>query len=527
MKVKYIITKKAIEIEGLPLKADDLGNYRTMVENSIKVPGPITRHYAFYSRFKSPMNHQVLTADFACLHKRFFIFNDIGTGKTMIPYWLTDYLQQEGEITRTLIIAPLSTLEPVHAKTLQEHFPQLSFNILHGTVKKRMKLLGQPRAVYIINTDGVKTIAAALAERNDINAVFIDEVAALRNVQTQRWKIFNELFGVHTGKLLCGMTGSPMPKDPTDIYGQVKLINPAMLPQKILWKSGRRRPVSFFEFRDKVMVPGWSKWEWKTREGWQDIVSKVAQPSIRYERDECCDLPDRVTMERYAEFSPEQSRNYKELISVMRTEIASGEVITALNEGDKIRKLHQVACGAIYTDTINEKKKETTYFDCAPRFEELCSIIDDVAPSHVLIFTPYKNMPQRIAAELNKRYCSKYNLLHKNFAAAWITGEVSPRLRPEIYRRFNEEDLRFIVATPHCMSHGLNLQFKCWTIVWWSPVRDFEKFEQSEGRITRPGQTKKQMFFRLQGSTTEREIYKKLDSKESAQNILLSILKEN
>jgi len=268
------------------------------------------------------------------------------------------------------------------------------------------------------------------------------------------------------------------------------------------------------------MIPGWGKWEWKKREGWQQFIGDVMQPSIRFERDECCDLPERVTETRDVQLSTEQLKAYKGMVDKLRYDLQNGDQITAINEGDKLRKLLQISVGSIYNED-----KTTTHLNCKSRFDEMFEIIDACQKSHILIFSPYKNIPPRIAKALNEKYCSDHDLVNNHFVAKWITGDTHKDTRNQYYDEFTEKHLRFLVATPHCMSHGLNLQAKCWVVIWWGPVDDYEIYEQANGRITRTGQEHKQIIFHLRGTTAERRAYDRLEQKESAQNILLDILK--
>ena len=50
------------------------------------VPSPIYGRYDWPGRFK-PMAHQKETASFLTLHRRAFVFNDPGTGKTLSALW--------------------------------------------------------------------------------------------------------------------------------------------------------------------------------------------------------------------------------------------------------------------------------------------------------------------------------------------------------------------------------------------------------------------------------------------------------
>ena len=51
-----------------------------------KIPSPIVARYDWPGRYK-PFSHQVETASFLTLHRRAFVFNDPGTGKTMSALW--------------------------------------------------------------------------------------------------------------------------------------------------------------------------------------------------------------------------------------------------------------------------------------------------------------------------------------------------------------------------------------------------------------------------------------------------------
>jgi SNF2 family DNA or RNA helicase len=78
------------------------------------------------------------------------------------------------------------------------------------------------------------------------------------------------------------------------------------------------------------------------------------------------------------------------------------------------------------------------------------------------------------------------------------------------------------VAHPATMSHGLNLHAAD-MIVWAAPYPSLEVYEQANARITRPGQTKKQLIVQISGSPVEARVYKRLDQRASMQNALLEL----
>lgn len=498
-----------LEIKG-NLYPDDIPTARKL--GTFYLPeGPITRYYVFSSKYTSPMRHQIATADFATRHRRGYVFNDIGTGKTLIMDWLIDYLKREGEIKRTLIISPLSTLQSVHASELKWSFPHLSYAILYGSKERRLKELAKDRDIYIINFDGIKTIWDVLYKRDDIDCVFIDELTTLRNKRTDRWGVINQLYGPQRKNIICwGFTGSPRPQAPTDIYGQAMLINPDKLPLQTHFRTQQQVPIPFYKFRDLVMRKV-SEWQWVERPEAAQICNRILQPSIRFTRDVCSDMPKAITEVRDVGLSKEQDQAYKEMLKTCKAEI-NGVKFTAVNAGVKQLKLIQICAGALYGPD-----GQVHIVSCKPRLKVLKEIIEQVLPQHVIIFAPFRNVVKYLVEELQSTY-------GHDAVDYVISKEVPLKQRTLIYRNFTQRDLKIIVATPGCMAHGLNLQNKCSTVVWWTPIQSFEIYEQANGRTDRTGQTVQPIVVQLQGSAVERKLYKGLEERETAQNILRGLL---
>ena len=63
------------------------------------------------------------------------------------------------------------------------------------------------------------------------------------------------------------------------------------------------------------------------------------------------------------------------------------------------------------------------------------------------------------------------------------------------------------------------------TIIWYGPTSP-ELYEQANGRISRPGQTKMQTIIHIMATALERAIYVRLKEKLGAQGVLLGMLRE-
>ncbi len=153
----------------------DLNTVRFFANQGVKIPNPIETKYHWPGRFK-PYRHQIVTSEFLTLNKRAFVNSGMGTGKTKAALWALDYLMEAGEIQKTIIFAPLSTLDRVWAQEVFETLPHRRAHILHGTREKRFTLLADRTAdIYITNHDATTILHDELGKRPDINHVLIDE----------------------------------------------------------------------------------------------------------------------------------------------------------------------------------------------------------------------------------------------------------------------------------------------------------------------------------------------------------------
>lgn len=495
--LNVIPSAKQFAVRGKPLVAVPHKTTETKMLRSLgyDAPAPIRQNYNWPGRF-TPFFAQKEAAAFLSMNKRAFNLSELGTGKSLASLWAYDYLRSIGQLNKALVISPLSTLERTWADEIFQHFPHLTCSVLYGSREKRIKLLNTDADVYIINHDGVKIIEPYLKDRTDIDLVILDEIAqAARNAGTDRWKTINRVVNRHKEPRACwGMSGTPTPNGPTDAWAQCRLI----VPEKV--------PPYFNRFKGQVMKQ-LSQFQWIPKPEATDIVHSVMQPSVRFTRDECVDLPPLLYETRQVPLTKEQNKAYKEMVSRLRAEAEEGE-ITAVNEAVKMGKLVQIACGVVYANDGTE-----VTIPSSPRIEETRNIINQ-AEGKVIIFVPYVSSVNRVAEELRK-----------DFSVEVIHGGVKKAERDRIFGAFQKgKELKVLVAQPAAMSHGLTLTAAS-TIVWYSCVTSNETFEQANGRINRPGQKMNNFIIMLEGTPVEKRIYTRLKNKQKMQGALLDEVK--
>jgi len=127
------------------------------------MPAPILTRYNW--RGMKPWGVQKTTAAMLTESIRAYVLSSFGCGKTRAAIWAADYLIQQGDARRVLIVAPLSTLNPVWEAELFRVLPQARVKVLHGSKAKRLELLGQPAEWYVINHHGLPLLYNELAAR--------------------------------------------------------------------------------------------------------------------------------------------------------------------------------------------------------------------------------------------------------------------------------------------------------------------------------------------------------------------------
>lgn len=480
-----------------PHKIDETVVLRNLGFN---IPSPIETQYDWPKPPHVPKEkpHQIATAAFATLNRRGFILNEIGTGKTLSVYWAAHFLQRQYGLRRVLVISPKSSLKLVHGDTLFRTFMDRTFALLVGSAERKKRLVANDFDFYIVNPESVIVVEQELIARDDIDLILIDECAKYRNSQTEKWKTLNRIILKKPKVRVWGMTGRPTPQEPTDAYGQVRLINPAMLirhnyPSYRMFKEATMRKVSMFH--------------WEPKDDALDTVAKIMQPSIRFSRAVTgLDLP--VYHDRACELTPNQKKAFNDLLKNYVTEINGGK-ITAMNEAVKIMRLIQTVSGTVYD--VNGKYQNV---DCGPRLEVVREILEE-AGQKTIIFVPFTG---------NLFFLKK--LLEKDTTVEQIYGQTPNAERDRILYDFqNARDPQVIVAHPACMSHSLTLTAAS-TIIWWAPIDSNETYTQANGRIDREGQKHAMNIFHISATSIERKAFTRLKNRQKLEGTLLELIEE-
>jgi SNF2 family DNA or RNA helicase len=467
-----------------------------------------------------PLAHQRIMTNFMVLHPRSFNLSDMGTMKTLATLWSADFIMQQHPGQKALVVCPLSIMRRVWADAIFTHFMgRRKCKILHGTPAARLAGLQEDVDFYIINHDGVSvqvevnvdprtrrqklvlkehTVPYILKSREDIGIVIIDEASAYRNGSTRRSRVARAVF--NDKPYLWTLTGTPTSNGPLDAHGLARLVNGAF-----------GEPFSVYKKRTMIQV---SNFKWTPKQGAHIEAHKLLQPSIRFQMRDCTDVPPSTEETRDVELSVDQKQAYSKLKNELALMLTEGVRLTVAHEGALRLKLIQISCGAIY-----DGDHLAHFIDCKPRIAELKNVLDE-APTKVIVFAPLTSVVHMLYQQ-----GKKWSVDNERFACECITGAVKVRERDDIFRRFQSEGKpNVLFADPGTMSHGLDLFFAS-VVAWYGPTDRAEVYLQANRRVDRPGQKVHTTIVRLASTPVEREIYRRLSTKQNMQGLILDLAK--
>jgi superfamily II DNA or RNA helicase len=458
-------------------------------------PSPVERDYKWPGRYR-PMSHQVATSGFLTLHRRAFVFNDPGTGKSLAALWAADYLMARKEIRRCLIICPLSIMHSAWLGDLNNSIIHRSAAIAHhAKASRRVEIIQGDYEFVIINYDGLNLVANEIIADGRFDLVIVDEANGYSNTQTQRWKSLAKILKSDT--FLWMMTGTPAAQSPVNAFGLAKLVNPSGVPAYMT------------AWRDKVMNKI-TQFKWAPKHDAKDKVFAALQPAIRFTKEQCLDLPPVIKMTREVAMTAQQAKYYERIKNDMLV-VAAGQTISAVNKAAVVNKLLQVSAGSVYSED-----GEVVEFDATPRFNLLLEILEET-DRKVIIFAMYRSSIDAIEAFLTK----------KGYKVGVIDGRVTATNRGALINQFqNTPDPQLLVMQPQATAHGITLT-SADTVVFFGPLMSVELYKQAIARADRKGQTSdKVTVVHIQSSPIEKKMFAAMDARVSDHALLTELFDE-
>ena len=457
-------------------------------------------------KFKTkPYRHQLTALEKSWTKESYAYFMEMGTGKTKVLIDNMAMLYDKGAINGALIVAPKGVIGTWYNQEIPTHLPDHIENVSvmwQSNISKKQKEklnslfeTGEDLHILIMNveafsTDKGKSFAAQFL-RSHKTLMAIDESTVIKNPKAKRTK--NILALADLCKYRRIMTGSPVTKNPLDLYSQCNFLDPFLLNFH-----------SYFAFRNRYA-------EMKTLhmhgrqiqvvngfKNLSELSDKLKGFSYRVLKEDCLDLPEKVWTKRHITLTPEQSKVYKQM-KEQALAILKGKQVTSVSALTQLMRLHQITCGHFVADdgSVQEIKNN--------RLSELMDVLEETE-GKAIIWAHYQHDIKNIVKEIEK--------VHGPSSVVTYYGLTPQDERQDNIKKFqSNNDVRFLVGTPSTGGYGITLT-QANTVIYYSNGYDLEKRLQSEDRAHRIGQKKSVTYVDIMAEeTVDEKIVKALRKK--------------
>jgi len=408
-------------------------------------------------------------------------FMEMGTGKTKVLIDNMAMLYDKGKIDGALIIAPKGVVKTWYEQELPTHLPNHIENVsvlwqpnITKTQQEKLESLFEVETalhILVMNVEafstekGVKFAYKFLASHKTLMA--IDESTTIKTPTAKRTKNIITL-GKHA-KYRRIMTGSPVTKNPLDLYTQCEYLDPFLLNFH-----------SYYAFRNRYAEMTTMNARGRSIQVVKEFrhlgeLSESLQPfSYRVLKEDCLDLPPKNFTKRHIILTKEQRKIYDQM-KKHALAILNGKVTTTMTVLTQLMRLHQITCGHFTADDGSVQLIPNN------RITELMSILEETE-GKAIIWANYQRDVNQIIEAIVKEYGPG--------SVVDYYGLTPQEDRQDNIRKFqNNSECRFIVGTPQTGGYGITLT-QANTVIYFSNGYDLEKRLQSEDRAHRIGQKK-------------------------------------
>jgi SNF2 family DNA or RNA helicase len=445
-------------------------------------------------KFKTkPYAHQMTALEKSWNRETFAYFMEMGTGKTKVLIDNLAMLYDKGKVNGALIIAPKGVVGTWYNNELPTHLPN---HINNETVlwkaaitKKQQEKLdtlfqpGEDLHILIMNveafstTKGVNFANKFLSSHRSLMA--IDESTTIKTPTAKRTKNILKLAESAIYRRI--MTGSPVTKNPLDLFTQCDFLSPWLLDFTSYYAFRNRyaeMKTLHMHGRQVQVVNGFKNLG--------ELSDKLKGFSYRVLKEDCLDLPDKIFIKREIQLTPDQRKLYdqmkKEAIAILK-----GKQSTTVNTLTQLMRLQQITCGHFTADDGATQPIPNN------RITELMDVLEETE-GKAIIWAHYQYDITAIIQAVSKKYgpgsiVDYYGLTPQE------------ERQPNIKRFQDDPECRFIVGTPSTGGYGITLTAAN-TVIYYSNGYDLEKRLQSEDRAHRIGQKKSVTYVDLMADDT-------------------------
>ncbi len=427
---------------------------------------------------------------------------DMGCGKSKVA---VDLVANYPDIfKKVLVVCPASVIDvwagnedrkgqfEIHCP--DDVFKKMTIHPVKGlSVEKKTKAaetarfvaLSQGRQfIAVINYESAwREPFATWAKDVGFDLVVLDECHRIKSPGGKASKYFGQL--ARTTRFRLGLTGTPLPHSPLDIYGQYRFLDPGIFG------------TSFSKFRGEYAVMGgFQGHQILNYRNTDTLHNKMFLIAHRVMSKDVFDLPKFQSEVRTCELSPAERKVYQEMDINFCAQVANGEV-TAANALVKLLRLQEITSGYLDAQPIGDSKKKL-----------LADVLEDFDPKEPLVifarFTNDLRAIKEVAESQGRTYAELSG--HANELSQWQIG--------------NKDVLGVQIKSGR---EGVDFTRARYSI-YYSLGFSLGDYEQSIKRLDRPGQVREGMYIHLLVKNTVD--FKVMEALEKRQEVVSSVLNQ-
>lgn len=416
-------------------------------------------------------------------HPKSMLWLGCGLGKTCVTLSTIEHRMRAQQVQKTLIFGPLRVVHAVWEREARkwEHTKHLTFSIIHGDEKKRLRQLFSNADIYLCNYENMAWLAGVLDHYYlsqdkplPFQMVVYDEITRCKNSGSQRikggWKYRNkgepnETRQKVTGwrkalnhfEYTTGLTGTPSSNGYLDLHGQYLVVD-----------GGERLGEYVTHFKDSYFSKGYDGWTLTVTDmGKHFIEQRIADITIKMDAEDYLELPPLKINDIFVDLPPKVMKQYQEVEKEMFTRLDDGTEIELFSRASVSNKCLQFANGSPYK--APECPEWSALHD--EKLQVLDSIIEEAAGQTILLGYTFKSDAERIMTRYKK--LKPVNLTTTK--ASDLTNVLDAGNRGEI---------KLMIGHPASLGHGIDgLNDFCHILVWFGLPWSLELYEQMLGRI--------------------------------------------
>lgn len=418
---------------------------------------------------------------------------DMGTGKTLTSLGLL--LNRNN--AQTMVVCPKSviTVWPAEFKKHCDMKAVFAYPI-KGSVKKKTQYIMQQQKlakakkqpfILILNYEAYwREPLSKWIEKQIWDHIIYDECHRIKSPSGKAARFASRL--VKQSQYRLGLTGTPMPHSPLDVFAQARAIDPSVFG------------TNYHKFKTHfAIMGGFNNKQIIDYQNQEELSEKFDSISFRVKANDVLDLPEAIHTYRTCQLTPKTWKVYKELDSELYTEIEQGEV-TPANAMVKVLRLQQLTSGYLKTDNGDLVEYGTEKKDL------MGDLLDEIPQDEpIVIFCRFTSDIENVKQVClnNKRNCGE------------LSGSANDL---EAFQKGQFDSLAIQIRSGGV---GVDLTRSAYCI-YYSMGHSLGDYTQSLARTNRPGQTRSVRYYHLLADDSiDMLVYKALQEKQEVIDFIL------